>query len=132
MSKDFYVYSTMSAGNTYTVYDPNVEKGQLPRIIGQVDIAGGANVAKRRSLETPLGVARRITADQYELLKQDPVFQTHVKGGYIRVIEAKVDPEKVVPDMTQRDESAPLVPEDFEKTVDADGAKHTKMKRKPK
>ena len=107
----YYVYSTLSANMDYTVWKPG--GGDLPVVAGTVRIGGHANVADKH-FATPLGVATGISAEDLELLKANQIFLLHEQNGYIIVKEADDDIEKVVADMEGRDQSAPLVPQDFE------------------
>lgn len=106
-----YVYSTLTADTKYTGYKSG--GGDLPVIAWQVLIAGGANVA-RKNLTTPYGLATKVSEDELKLLMNDSLFNLHKDNGFIRVSEADEDADKVAADMTGRDESAPLVPQDFD------------------
>lgn len=118
MRADFYVYSTMTAGNDYVCWEHS-PANELPeyRKENTVSIAGGHGVANK-NLITPLGVMTPITAAQHELLQSNEVFKVHQKAGFITVQKRSVDPEKVAADLETRDKSAPLVPQDFEKKGD--------------
>lgn len=108
-----HIYSTLSNNQRYDKY---VAGGaDLPRIERSVVIAGGANVADKHFI-TPRGVVTTVTDDDYELLKENKLFNTHLENGYITVEERKADVEKVIAGMTGRDESAPLVEADYETT----------------
>ena len=110
MAKDVYIYSTLSASQKYTTYKEG--PGGLPQPVGSVFIVGGANVADKR-LITPKGTVTRITAEQFEQLKRDEVFQVHMANGYITHSTAKEDADVVADDLTAKDESAPLTPADY-------------------
>lgn len=107
-----FIYSTLSNDNAYTLYKPPVGEGGLPIPTGSVLVKGGAGVANDRVI-TPRGIVTEVTDEEFDLLKQCVVFQRHVKNGYIKVDASKTDPEDVAADMTGRDVSAPLVPQDF-------------------
>jgi len=70
---------------------------------------------------TPDGaVITAISAENAELIKQDPVFQLHEKNGYVRIDEAKLSGEQAaILQGSLRDPSAPLTAVDYE----AQGAK---------
>lgn len=112
MSKQVYIYSTLTASTAYPSYI-NPENG-IPRAAPgkTVVIKGGANVADKHVV-TPRGVVTILTEEQYNSIKDHRVFKKHVEGGFIKVENRKADPETVAADMTGRDQSAPLVPEDF-------------------
>lgn len=105
-----YVFSTLSNENMYVEYDkgPN----DMPIVKRKVMIAGGSNVVNKH-LMTPMGLATKVSDEQLEMLEANPVFQLHKKNGFITVKSTNLNPEKVAADMTTRDQSAPLVPEDY-------------------
>lgn len=120
-----YVYSTLSCNQIYADYR-KTEGGTL-EITHKVNIAGGANVA-RDKLGTPRGIVTEVSEDDMTFLMNNHAFLTHKKNGFITVSEAKVDPECVVPDMIQADESAPVTPNDF---VDDDESVAKPVSEKP-
>lgn len=129
MSKNYYVYSTLAADTAYTEW---VEGGGEIRTPGRtVTIKGGTGVANKNFI-TPMGVVTKVTEEELELLKANPVFRKHEDGGFIRYSSANVDPEKVATkDMETRDNSAPIVPEDYSDDENAPGVKVAdKSKRK--
>lgn len=107
-----FIFSTMTGGVEYAQYDMGNENS-LPRRIASVEIAGGANVPSRQ-LVTPRGVMTKVSDEEYKILLDVPVFQTHVNGGYIIVEDAPHAVEEVVKDMKPKDGSAPKTPSDFE------------------
>lgn len=110
MSKPIYVYSTLSNDQNYTTY---ANGGEIPQAESAVYINGKANVADKRFL-TPRGVVTKITPEQLAELKANPLFQMHEKNGFVTYSEAKSDADEVASDLVGRDQSAPLVEEDFE------------------
>jgi hypothetical protein len=114
-----FVYSTLT--NSLTIADYIKRDGGVPTKKRQVLINGGANLASKH-LITPQGVVTELSNDDYDFVKENKMFQRMVERGFIKVDAKKMDVEKVVADMESRDESAPLVPQDFE---DTDGAKPT-------
>jgi hypothetical protein len=111
MAKKLYLISTLSAPQKYTVYG-DAARG-VPREQTSILVNGGANVANK-NLITPQGVYTEITEDQLAILKENKLFQTHEKNGFIKVDDKKIDTEKAVSDLEKRDEAAPLTPGDFE------------------
>lgn len=105
-----YVYSTLSADVRYQNTAPG--GADLPVVVSDVLVKGGAGVANDR-LITPRGVVTEITEEQAEALRANPVFAMHEKNGFVQIGEAYVDPDKAAADMTGRDTSAPIVPEDL-------------------
>lgn len=109
MSKTLIVFSTLASSVAYTNH---VQGGaDLPIALEPVTIQGGAGVANDR-IVTPRGVATRVTEAQVEYLRANPIFQLHEKNGFVMVSENAADPDKAAADMTGRDNSAPVVPQD--------------------
>lgn len=84
----------------------------LPVALPSVFIKGGAGVANDRFV-TPRGVVTTVTDADLEYLRANPVFNIHVVNGFISVSDASADADKVAADMTGRDQSAPIVPQDL-------------------
>lgn len=105
-----FVYSTLTAGNTYVDYHATVNG--VPTAVRSVAIAGGTNVPNKH-LVTPMGVVTEVTDDELEFLEKDPGFIFHREKGFLKVQKTKANPEKVAADMETRDASAPAVPQDF-------------------
>ena len=105
-----YVYSTLSSDMNYT----NHAQGgaDLPQALPPVYVKGGAGVANDR-LITPRGVATEITEEQAASLRARPLVQLHEKNGFGQISADDVDPDKAAADMTGRDQSAPIVPQDL-------------------
>lgn len=122
-----YCYSTLTNDHRYTNYKPSAPTASHNEIESEVLVMGGANRTTAQ-LVTPLGVRTEIDDEQYEALKKNLVFQSHLKTGLVVVRPDKVDPEvAVAADMTQRDNSAPLTPETL--ATSEDGPKP--MEEKP-
>lgn len=109
MPDKYYIYSTLASDNAYTNYENG--GADLPVALPAVLIHGGAGVANDRFV-TPRGVVTEVTGEQLDYLRRNPVFLMHEKNGYILVDSNRADPDQVAADMTGRDVSAPLVPQD--------------------
>lgn len=109
----YYIYSTLAQNTSYAFYKPLVDKSDLNVIEREIVIKGGAGVADKNFI-TPNGVVTRITDEEYELLKTNPVYQLHVKNGFIIAQKSNSDIDSVVKKMQPRDRSAPIRPEDCE------------------
>jgi len=105
-----HIYSTLSADTAYAIYVNNDVKS-LPVIERSILIRGGANVSNKHFV-TPKGVVTQISPEDYQLLQADYHFCEHLKHGFISVEKSNVAIEKVVKNMTPKDEAAPKTPED--------------------
>lgn len=105
-----YVYSTLACDMAYTNHQDG--GADMPIDLPPVYVKGGAGVANDR-LITPRGVVTEVTEQEAEYLRANKVFQLHEKNGFVMISEGKKDPEKVAADMTGRDQSAPVVPDDM-------------------
>lgn len=109
MSKTLIVFSTLASDVAYTNH---VEGGaDMPIALPSVTVKGGAGVANDRFV-TPRGVATTVTEEQAEYLRRNPIFQLHEKNGFVMISSTGGDADKAAADMTGRDHSAPIVPQD--------------------
>lgn len=130
MSKPIYIYSTLSCDQHYRGYTQGAT--DMPQIEHTVHINGGANVADKRFV-TPRGVVTPVSEQELALLEQNHVFQLHRKNGFISVDTSRVDPDARAAAMEGRDQSAPLVEQDFaneDVTVKSNG-EEASVKRGP-
>ncbi len=109
MSKQLYVFSTLSAPVAYEGYVAG--GGALPKVHKSVTINGEAGIANK-FLHTPRGVATAITEEDGAFLEEQAIFRLHKENGFV-MIDYEGDADSVALDMTGRDASAPLVPEDY-------------------
>ena len=110
-SDEVYVFSTLTSS---VEYRNHVAGGaDLPVVDKSVLIVGGTNIPDKH-LVTPFGVMTKVSAEEFSWLQGNELFKLHQKNGYITVRDKAADPEKVATDMTTRDQSAPLVEEDFD------------------
>lgn len=68
-----YIYSTLTADNEYSTK------------AGTVVIFGRSGARMRGKLETPRGVATRVTEEQLKGLEEHPLFKRHQEGGFISI-----------------------------------------------
>lgn len=108
-AKPLYVYSTLASDVAYTNHTAG--GGDMPIELPPVVIKGGAGVMNER-IVTPRGVATKITEEQLAYLRENEVFKLHEENGFVLVSDYYDDPDNVAADMTGRDPSAPLVPQD--------------------
>lgn len=111
-AKRHYVYSTISTDVEYIGWIKGASEAQEKG--HSVIVKGGANVATKNFL-TPSGIMTPMDDEEITFLRSNSTFQQHMKNGFITIETRKTDPEKVAANMTTRDESAPLTPNDFRK-----------------
>lgn len=126
-----HIYSTLTNPQNYCSYSELDGKNAVVQKQRSVHIKGGSGLANK-NLQTPLGVMTFVTEDQLKFLQAHRSFNKHVAAGYITVRNEIVNTEKAAADMTTRDESAPIVPEDFKEEDEAkplDIVKKEKLKK---
>lgn len=111
-----YIYSTLASNTRYATYQDTAS--DMPVIASSITIRGGAGVADKHFI-TPRGAVTEVTDAELEALKNNTVFKRHVERGFIVIDTKKQDVEKVVSEMEARDNSAPVVPQDYDEEKDA-------------
>lgn len=109
-----YITSTMSADVKYVIYKqaPTGFKVKDKAIL----VKGKANIADKKTLLTPHGTVTKVSSEELELLKNNPVFKSHVDGGYLVVSGlSKSNAEGKAKNMKKKDKSAQLTDGDFKK-----------------
>lgn len=110
--KQLYVYSTLANDQEYTTWKKT--GNDLPLADRSVVIKGGFGVADKKTIVTSYGAAvTQITESQLEDLRANEVFQMHEKNGFMVVKDQSESGEVAASDMDTKDNSAPLVPQDF-------------------
>ena len=115
-SDDYYVYSTLSNDQQYTLWKEGTNGPNVP--LHSVLIKGKANVVDTLHLITPKGVVTAVSKDDMEFLSKDPGFNQHKENGFILVEQKKADANRVAQDMTPKDSSAPHTLQDYESRPD--------------
>lgn len=107
-----YVISTMSNDNVYAIYEKREDVNVVAK---SILIKGGANVQDKRILQvSSVGVTTPITEEDYNLLKDNPVFKLHQDKGFIKVVQSnESEAKKKAEKMDTKDKSAQLTPQDF-------------------
>lgn len=101
MSK-VYIYSTLTGDQLYSTK------------AGDVLVNGGANLATRRTLDTPRGVVTEITEAQYEALKSDSLsFAKHIENGFVTADTKKAEANEVAKGLEPKDKSAQKTEKDL-------------------
>lgn len=114
--KTVYVYSKLANAQQYPVYERDPQGNA--HSLGHVHINGGAGIANKH-LISPLGVMTPITEEALAHLETCHVFNVHRDNGFISVRRDQVDIERAVAELTsERDNSAPIVPEDYQADVE--------------
>lgn len=111
----YYVYSKTSNDVVFSFFDESVNTVNPPS--KQILILGGSNIVPTDSFVTPYGVKTTITDEQYELLISDYEFNRRVNDGFYKVIKEELPIAKVVNDLEEADKSAPITPEEVQKTA---------------
>ena len=96
-----HILSTMTSPVSYCFYD---YVNDLPVVRKRVTVAGGAGLPSLKSgfgevgsdqegkpLWTADGIVSRVSANDYDLLKDHPVFKKHLAKGYLKVVSSEVD-----------------------------------------
>jgi hypothetical protein len=112
-----FIYSTMTAGVTYTSFK-KVEGG-IGRPHKQVIIHGGANNANKNRI-TPIGVETEVSEEDLAFLLENPVFKRHQENKFLVVFAKSQRIEKAVQDLQAADKSAPLTPADLNGEISDD------------
>jgi len=102
------ITSTMTASVRYALYSKTPGKETI--VTDSVVIAGGANVASKHFL-TEDGVVTKVTEKQLQLLLNNGIFKQHLESGFVKVHKTS---KKSTKDMEAKDQSAPLVPKDYQ------------------
>ena len=115
-----YIISRASQSTEYTSWTKgrNGENKRLKSVL----IKGGANVVDKKTLETPAGVITEVSAEDLKFLQGHSAFKRHVAAGWLSIEKTKGAADKkseiVQKDKdgyVEKDGSAQLLPEDFEK-----------------
>lgn len=148
-----YIFSTLSNDNAYTFYeDEGADKKSVPRGIHKVKrkilIKGGTAVVQsneQKGIYTPYGVMTEVSNEDLNHLlggltvkeimenplekhvhKGNAVFKKHLKNGFLRIDEKKIDIDKAVADLKKRDASAQKTEKDISETKGAAPVSHKK------
>lgn len=113
---DVFIYSTMTCSVIFNIYTVESDKNAIPKVLKSIEIYGGHGMRLPKGIDTVRGVVTRVSARDYEMLQKEIGFVQQVKAGFLLVDSSQVDPEKKLKDMAEKDKSAPLTPEDFEKS----------------
>jgi len=105
------IISTLTTGQTYVNHAHNGDGSVKP--VFAIDINGGNGLTNLNGILLQ-GAETEVTAEQVEQLKQNAVFNLHVKNGFITVYDGKQDKEVPMANMQQRDEAAPMTTADVD------------------
>lgn len=118
-----FIYSTLTNSQNYTNFVAG-KNGSMNTPLKSIVINGGANLADKFG-QRPAAVETQITDEDYEILKQNPVFMRHFERGFIQVKDGEPDIESAAKRAAEKgaakDACAPLTaknkPENVEVTV---------------
>jgi hypothetical protein len=113
----------------YTEYQDPI-KGQKVSIVKNAVFVNGRSGVADKNLVTPRGVVTRVSDEDFAMLQKNQVFKLHVDNGYITFEKKQAEVDKVVVNMKQRDVSAPITPEFYEKAPDDIAKPDAKSKSK--
>ena len=101
-----FITSTLTAPQDYTAYDGN-------NVVNVVKINGG-NSLVNRNLVTLDGAVTEVSADELASLKDNFLFNLHIKNGFIKVSSREAIADKAVSELEARDEASPLTQNDID------------------
>lgn len=118
-----YITCRLAAGVDYVFYaqGPN----GINAVKETISIEGGSDVINKRNLITPDGMVTEIADDKLEKLKTHPVFQEHLRNGFIKICDTAKSAEKSGVEL-DKDNSRQLTPKDY----NDEGKKAPKTKRR--
>ena len=110
-----YVISSLSRDNVFAVYEK--KSGNVLVVKKSILIKGGANVADKKTLITPSGVATEVSKEDLEILKANTAFKKFMERGFIKVLESgsKFKAQDEAEKMAEKDASAQITKEDYKK-----------------
>lgn len=107
-----FIYSTLTASVNYTTYLPGGADIKVKD--RHVNVKGGANNVILNTFNSPDGIVTEVSNEDMDFLLQHPVFQMHIKNGFITHKQKEIKIEKAIESMTKKDKSAQKVPADYE------------------
>ncbi|MDR2745585.1 MAG: hypothetical protein LBB66_10405 [Desulfovibrio sp.] len=107
-----FIFSKLSGGVDYCFYKKNAAGKMVPD--GFVRVKGGADVADKKTLLTPDGVATEISEADAKKLEANPVFRKHKKAGMVKAVK-NAETKTAGKDMAE-DKSRQATPADYKKT----------------
>lgn len=113
-----FIHSTLANNQRYAVGGFNQDASQK-----SIQILGKAGIPSQHMLILPAAITE-VTDEELELLKQNHVFNIHLKNGFITIENKKLEAEKAASNMNKSDKSKPKTKEELE----AEGKKTPKDK----
>lgn len=108
-----YILSSLTNDQLYTQW---IKNGNVLSVGKQILIYGGANVSNRKTLITPNGVSTEVSDEDLAILKTIPCFIDHLEKGYLKIMNvSKYKAQDEAEKMDNKDKSAQVTPEDYEK-----------------
>lgn len=107
-----HIISTLAADTRYTGW---VNSGGLNVVDHSVLVKGGAGVALMgggQIITTPQGARTEVSDEDAAWLAQHSHFKDHMKGGFVKIENRAVDPDKAAQQMADDDGGKPKTPTD--------------------
>lgn len=81
-----YVYSSLTSDQAYTLWEEQTDNNrQLPRMVRQIHVKGGANLSAKNIYVPAKGIATQVTAEELAILEDHSDFKLHKANGFIVV-----------------------------------------------
>jgi hypothetical protein len=125
----YYIYSTLATDMRYTEYQEPI-KGQKVSIVKHAVLVHGRAGVADKHLVTPRGVVTKVSDEDYAMLAKNDLFKLHQDNGYIKSEKKQSEVDKVIVDMKERDVSAPITPEFYDKAPEDAAKPDAKSKRR--
>lgn len=107
-----YIVSTMANSVEYCKYDNS--RKDINVLLDSVVIQGKTGTIDKKLLYTEGGVITPVNEQQYEWLKDNPLFQLHKNNGYIKVERTKLGAESKAEKVADvKDKGSQLTEKDF-------------------
>lgn len=107
------IITTLSQTVNFETYETDVLGNKT--VVRKIKIGGGANVWD--GIVVPSGFGTPVSDEELAVLRKNPLFSAFEKGGWITVVGLKVNQDKVIEDMQEKDKSAQRTIADVGKDV---------------
>lgn len=110
-----YIVSTLSTDVSYEIYDKT--RKDINVVVKSILIKGGSNVIVKRGFQvSATGVTTEVSDEDLKDLEENAVFRCHRERGFVKVVKgSRSTAEQAAERMDEKDKSAQLLKEDFNK-----------------